>query len=83
MIRVACYVDGFNVYHAIDDMSRATRGELNYLKWIDLRKLMLLFTDAAVHKIVCVKYFSAYPTWKPQQYLRHQIYVTALRNTLK
>jgi hypothetical protein len=26
MIRVSCYIDGFNVYHAIDDMSRATRG---------------------------------------------------------
>jgi hypothetical protein len=32
MIRVACYIDGFNIYHAVDDMSRATRGADNYLK---------------------------------------------------
>lgn len=81
MIRVACYVDGFNVYHAIDDMSRATRGELNHLKWLDLRKLMTIFTDPAVHNIVSVKYFSAYATWKPQQCARHKVYVAALENT--
>lgn len=81
MIRVACYVDGFNVYHAIDDMSRATRGELNYLKWLDLRRLMNLFTDPAVHKIECVKYFSAYATWMREQHTRHQVYVAALSAT--
>jgi Transposase, Mutator family len=78
MIWVCCYVDGFNVYHAIDDMSRATRGALNHLKWLDLRKLMTVFTDPAVHEIVVVKYFSAYATWKPQQHARHQIYIKAL-----
>ena len=81
MIRVACYVDGFNVYHAIDDMSRATRGELNYLKWLDLHKLMSVFTDPSVHKIDCVKYFSAYATWMPEQSKRHQVYVAALSAT--
>jgi hypothetical protein len=68
MIRVACYIDGLNVYHAIDDMSRTTRGANNYLKWLDLRKLMDVFTDRAVHQIVFVKYFSAYTTWLPGPY---------------
>jgi uncharacterized LabA/DUF88 family protein len=81
MIRVACYIDGFNVYHAIDDMSRATRGADNYLKWLDLRKLMDIFIDRAVHQIVAVKYFSAYATWMPGPYARHQLYVSALRNS--
>jgi uncharacterized LabA/DUF88 family protein len=78
MIRVVCYIDGFNIYHAIDDMSRASGGKLHHLKWLDLRKLACVFTDAAVHEVVAVKYFSAYATWKPQQHERHQIYVKAL-----
>jgi uncharacterized LabA/DUF88 family protein len=81
MIRVSCYIDGFNVYHAIDDMGRATRGKLNHLKWVNLRQLMGVFTDSSVHEITAVKYFSAYATWKPKQHERHQIYVKALAST--
>ena len=81
MIRVACYIDGFNFYHALDDMSRATRGANNYLKWVCLHSLMTIFTDPAVHAVVSVKYFSAYATWKPGSYARHILYVKALRNT--
>ena len=51
MIRVSCYIDGFNLYHAIDDMSRASRGELNHLKWLDLNKLMSVYTDPHVHSV--------------------------------
>jgi uncharacterized LabA/DUF88 family protein len=80
-IRVHCYIDGFNLYHAIDDMQRASRGKLNYLKWLDLGKLMAVFTDPKVHKIDAIKYFSAYATWKPKQHERHQIYVKALQST--
>ena len=73
-------IDGFNVYHAIDDISRASRGAENYLKWVDLRKLMEIFTDRAIHQIVSIKYFSAYATWMTGPYARHQIYVKALRS---
>jgi hypothetical protein len=55
-IRVACYVDGFNIYHAIDDMSRAQRGALNHLKWLDLRSLMERFSDPNVHDIGEITY---------------------------
>ena len=81
MIRVSCYIDGFNVYHSIDDMSRATRGADNHLKWLDLRKLMNIFTDSAVHQIISIKYFSAYATWLPGPYARHRLYVLALENS--
>lgn len=78
MIRVACY-DGFNLYHAIDDISRASRGADNYLKWVDLQKLMRVFTDPKAHTISNVKYFSAYADWLPDQAARHRLYVAALR----
>lgn len=80
MIRVSCYIDGFNLYHSIDDMNRASRGALNHLKWLDLKKLMTVFTDPSVHQIDTIKYFSAYATWKPDQHERHQIYVKALQS---
>lgn len=80
MIRVACYIDGFNLYHALDDMSRATRRADNHLKWVNLRPLMEVFTDKSVHTIVAIKYFSAYATWKPGPHARHLQYVAALEH---
>lgn len=77
MIRVACYIDGFNVYHAIDDASRAARGALNHLKWVNLHGVMKAFTDPSAHQIVSVKFFTAYPTWKPDREARHREYVKA------
>jgi hypothetical protein len=29
-MRVACYIDGFNFYHALDDLAKP------HLKWVDL-----------------------------------------------
>ncbi len=78
-IRVAAYIDGFNIYHAIDDANRAARGGLNHLKWVNLWSLMACFTDPVLHDIVSVKFFTAYPTWKPDQKIRHREYVKALR----
>ncbi len=39
---------------------------------------MACFTDPNVHEIVSVYYFSAYATWLPGPYQRHQAYVKAL-----
>ena len=59
-------------------MGRASRGELNHLKWLNLSILMAIFTDDQIHKIERIKYFSAYATWKSKQHERHQIYTKAL-----
>jgi hypothetical protein len=42
---------------------------------------MDVFIDQKVHQIVSVKYFSAYATWMPGPYARHQLYVRALQNS--
>ncbi len=78
MIRVACYIDGFNVYHALDEISRASAGKLNYVKWLNVTAVMRVFTDPNVHDILAVKYFSAFANWMPSSVARHQIYVRAL-----
>jgi uncharacterized LabA/DUF88 family protein len=75
MIRVRVYIDGFNLYHALDKLRD------NRLKWLDLRKLILNFLDPNVHSLDQVKYFSAYATWKPDAYARHIQYVRALEAT--
>jgi uncharacterized LabA/DUF88 family protein len=69
--RTTVYIDGFNLYHAIDDLSEA------HLKWVNLWAMSekLLQGD---QQLVAVKYFSAYATWRPHSYRRHQRYVQAL-----
>lgn len=72
MRRVIVYIDGFNLYHAIDDLKQP------HLKWLDLRALAesLLRTD---EQVKLVRYFSAYATWMPGRYARHREYVAALK----
>ena len=72
MRRVIVYIDGFNLYHAIDDLGKP------HLKWLDLRALAesLLRAD---EQVKLVRYFSAYATWMPARYARHRDYVAALK----
>ena len=72
MKRVKCFVDGFNLYHAIADL------KINHLKWLDLHKLAQAFIKPTQEVLDAVFYFSAYPTWLEGSYRRHQVYVKAL-----
>lgn len=71
MRRVIVYIDGFNLYHAIDDLKQP------HLKWLDVRSLAegLLRKDEVLKS---VKYFSAFATWLPPSYARHRDYVDAI-----
>lgn len=73
--RVICFVDGFNMYHALDELKKP------YLKWLDLKKLFSHFVKTKSQIITQILFFSAYPTWKPNSYRRHRIYVAALSST--
>lgn len=70
--RAIVYIDGFNLYHSICDLGEP------HLKWLDLWSLSekLLKGD---QQLVAVKYFTAYATWRPASYRRHQRYVDALK----
>ena len=72
MERIACFVDGFNLYHAIDDLNQ------DHLKWLNLWSLLDSFARKAHQETVSVFYFSAYATWLPDAYKRHREYVNAL-----
>lgn len=73
--RVVCFIDGFNLYHALDDLKKP------HLKWLNLRLLFSRLTRTKSQIITQILYFSAYPTWKPASYHRHRKYVAALLAT--
>ncbi len=73
--RVYCFVDGFNLFHAIDDL----RPKNNRLKWLDLAKLTEAFIMPSAEELKAVYYFSAYPTWLPESHKIHKKYVKALQ----
>lgn len=66
------YIDGFNLYHALDDLGQP------HLKWLNLWALSetLVRSD---EQVVAVKYFSSYAKWMQGRYRRHQRYVAALQ----
>lgn len=70
--RTIVYIDGYNLYHAIDDLKDDS------LKWVNLRALAngMLRDNEKLHQVI---YFSAYATHYPDAYKRHRSYVAALR----
>lgn len=73
MSRVVFFVDGFNVYHAID----ANPAYRKY-KWLDLDKLCRSLTRRA-DQLVSILYFTAYTPWDVHKAARHRLYVQALQ----
>ncbi len=72
--RVIAYIDGFNLYHAIDDLN------VNHLKWVNLWDLCTAFTIPSKEELVGVYYFTAHATWLADAYARHKDYVSALNH---
>src|SRR5437762_3268270 len=54
--RIAVYVDGFNLYHALKNLKK------NHLKWLNLRALAEKFINPREEAIEAVFYFSAIAT---------------------
>lgn len=71
--RVIAYIDGFNLYHALKDLKDER------LKWVNLHSLMESIIRGG-EKLIQVNYFSAYATWKSEEYARHRVYVSFLKH---
>jgi uncharacterized LabA/DUF88 family protein len=78
--RVACFVDGFNLYHAIDNLRDESGRRINHLKWLNLWSLASAFVTPQTQQLTAVYYFSAYATWLPEAYRRHRVYTSALES---
>ncbi len=72
--RVICYIDGFNLYHSIDDL----KPKQNHLKWVNLFSLSEAFIKKTTEEIINVYYFTAYAYWLPNAEKRHRAYVDAI-----
>ncbi len=72
-MRIIAYIDGFNLYHAIDDLRRPA------LKWVDLWALTVSLARGG-ENVTEVNYFSAYATWLPTAHQRHIEYVKGLEH---
>ncbi|HLA34300.1 MAG TPA: NYN domain-containing protein, partial [Rhodocyclaceae bacterium] len=84
--RVMAFVDGFNLYHAIDDLdidpkSHRPRRQKQHLKWLNIWSMASAFAPPSRETIVAVHYFSAFATWLPDAHQRHREYVRALEAT--
>ena len=72
-IRVVCFIDGFNFYHAI-----ASEPQWRQFKWLDLQKLCELFTSSK-ETIVRIYWFTAFYPADQEKRQRHELYLKVLR----
>ena len=72
-MRVKVYIDGFNLYHAIDEI----RPYKAHLKWVDLWGLSESLIKPS-ENLVGVEYFSAFKKTNIARFKRHEQYVAAL-----
>ena len=80
MSRYCFYIDGFNVYHALNDSNRSGQ-TYNYrkYKWLNYRNLAVNIVSPN-DTIAEIYYFTAYARWRPDSYRRHKEYIKALRS---
>ena len=74
MNRYCFYIDGFNVYYALQVKPRYHK-----YKWLNYRKLAETVIRAR-DEITGIFYFTAFVTWKPQSVERHEEYIRVLRS---
>jgi uncharacterized LabA/DUF88 family protein len=72
MNRVAFFIDGFNVFHALDE-----KKSYHKYKWLDYSKLAKCFVKSK-ERIADVYYFTAYAEWNQDKKARHQLLIRAL-----
>lgn len=70
--RVYAFVDGFNLYHSIDDLKTSS-----HLKWLDIEKLIKSSLNST-EKLEKVFYFTALTEWNREKRAKHKIYIQAL-----
>lgn len=73
--RAALYVDGFNLYHSLDDLKQP------HLKWLDLAAVARLLVAGRPEDVVRIVFCTAIRTDDPSRITRHRAYVRALEST--
>lgn len=73
--RIAVYIDGFNLYHAVKNLKQP------HLKWLNLRSLAEKFINRQREVVEKIYYFSAIATHLDSDIAnRHRAYIEALQS---
>jgi len=85
MARIVFLIDGFNLYHALDNSPVHLRPWIDphryrRFKWLNLAKLCQCYAIEKGDTIEAVLYFTALAYWNPGKVARHQRYIRALEN---
>jgi uncharacterized LabA/DUF88 family protein len=80
MAKICFFVDGFNLYHALDYF-RDGPDHYKYrkYKWLNLSKLASLFVGR-LDTLEQVSLFTAFATWDPDKVARHKLFLRANEN---
>jgi uncharacterized LabA/DUF88 family protein len=79
MARVSVFVDGFNMYHALEgDVSSRQQGKYRRYKWLDYAKLAHCFVGSQ-DTMVKIRLFTSLATWDADKANRHSRYLHVLR----
>lgn len=83
-LRVIALVDGFNLYHSLENfdggVDAADRARYQKYKWLCLTSLVKRFVAPKTEELVSVEYFTTFPTWDEAKRLRHQTFVSAQKH---
>jgi len=73
MRRTTFFIDGFNLYHALNNDDR-----LHRYKWLDFSRLAQCYVTGK-DAIEDIYYFTALASWNPGKMKRHKVFLQALR----
>ncbi|HEV7675863.1 MAG TPA: NYN domain-containing protein [Candidatus Angelobacter sp.] len=79
--KVYGFVDGFNLYHAIDHFDHGVddsdKARYRKYKWLCLTSLIKRFVAPKTEELAGIEYFTTYPTWDDGKRMRHQVFASA------
>jgi len=73
MPRIIALVDGFNLYHSLQETPT-----LRKYKWLNIHKLLTTYFPVGLEKI---SYFTSPTPWDLDKVARHKVYIKALEST--
>jgi uncharacterized LabA/DUF88 family protein len=71
MVRVMAFIDGFNMYHSLQENA------CNGLKWVNYHALADAFVAKSREQLVNTFYFTAIVPWDTQKAARHKLFMRA------
>jgi len=80
MSKIVFFVDGFNLYHALDYLETGSdHNRYHKYKWISLTKLARCYARGK-DTIEEILYFTTLATWDPGKVARHKLFIRAQEN---